>query len=29
MEINITDIKKGLPGISSVAAQQLYEAFEV
>lgn len=29
MEIKITDIKRGLPGISSIAAQQLYETFEV
>lgn len=29
MPIDITDIRKGLPGISSVAATQLYEAFEV
>jgi len=29
MEINVTSIKSGLPGITSVAASQLYEAFEV
>ena len=29
MEIDVSLIKEGLPGISSVAAQQLYEAFEV
>ena len=29
MEIDITEIKRGLPGITPVAAQQLYEAFEV
>lgn len=29
MEINITSIKKGLPGITPVAASQLYETFEV
>lgn len=29
MAINITDIRKGLPGISSVAATHLYESFEV
>ena len=29
MEINITSIKTGLPGITPVAAAQLYEAFEV
>ncbi|MBR6276858.1 MAG: hypothetical protein IKR31_08030 [Prevotella sp.] len=27
--MDITDIRKGLPGISSIAAQQLYETFEV
>lgn len=29
MEINVTSIKSGLPGITPVAASQLYEAFEV
>lgn len=29
MKIDVTDIKKGLPGISSIAGSQLYEAFEV
>lgn len=29
MGIDVTLIKEGLPGISSVAAQQLYETFEV
>ena len=29
MEINVTLIKSGLPGITPVAASQLYEAFEV
>ena len=29
MEIDITAIKGGLPGITSIAAQQLYETFEV
>ena len=29
MKIDVTGIKQGLPGISPVAAMQLYEAFEV
>lgn len=29
MKIDIIDIKEGLPGISSIAAMQLYETFEV
>ena len=29
MNINVTDIKNGFPGISTVAAAQLYETFEV
>lgn len=29
MEINVTSIKPGLPGITPIAASQLYEAFEV
>ena len=29
MAVNITHIRKGLPGISAVAAAHLYEAFEV
>lgn len=29
MEINVTSIKSGLPGITPVAASQLYEAYEV
>ena len=29
MEINVTSIKSGLPGITPIAASQLYEAFEV
>lgn len=29
MRIDVTLVKEGLPGISSVAAQQLYETFEV
>ena len=29
MEINVTTITKGLPGITPIAASQLYEAFEV
>ena len=29
MEINVSTIKSGLPGITPVAASQLYEAFEV
>lgn len=29
MEIDVTDIKRGFPGISSIAGQQLYETFEV
>ncbi len=29
MEINVSSIKSGLPGITPVAASQLYEAFEM
>ena len=29
MEINVTSIKTGQPGITPIAASQLYEAFEV